>query len=72
MKVTIEIEQFDNGITIKWKDVEGKQDSQANVALDSNKEIAIGRMIWDDVKMIMDSTLCNAVEMEIEYKPIKK
>lgn len=72
MKVTIEIEQFDNGITLKWKDVGGKQDPQANVALDSNKEIAIGRMIWDDVKMIMDSTLCNAVEMEIEYKPIKE
>lgn len=72
MKITIEIEKFDNGITLKWKDVGGKQDPQANVALDSNKEIAIGRMIWDDVKMIMDSTSCNAVEMEIEYKPIKK
>ena len=51
MKAKIIIEQFDNGITLKWKDVEDKQEPQANVALDSNKEIAIGRMIWDEVAM---------------------
>lgn len=72
MKANIQIEQFDNGITLKWKDAKSKQDQQAIIALDSDKEIAIGRMIWEDIKMIMDSNQCNAVEMEIEYKPIKE
>ena len=71
MKVTIVVEQFDNGITIKWKDAEGEHDPQAIVALDRDKEMSIGKTIWEDVKMIMDSQLCNAVEMEIEYKPMK-
>ena len=71
MKVTIVVEQFDNGITLKWKDVEGKHDPHAVVALDRDKEMSIGKTIWEDIKMIMDSTLCNAVEMEIEYKPMK-
>ena len=72
MKANIQIEQFDNGITIKWKDAEGKHDPHAVVALDREKEMAIGKTIWEGFKMIMDSNQCNAVEMEIEYKPIKE
>ena len=72
MKANIQIEQFDNGITIKWKDAEGEHDQQAIVALERDKEMSIGKTIWEDIKMIMDSHLCNAVEMEIEYKPIKE
>lgn len=71
MKANIQIEQYDNGITIRWEDAEGEHDPQAIVALDREKEMAIGKTIWEDIKMIMESHLCNAVEMEIEYKPMK-
>ena len=71
MKANIQIEQFDNGITIRWEDVEGEHDPQAIVALDRDKEMSIGKTIWEDIKMIMDSQLCNAVEMNIEYKPFE-
>lgn len=70
MKVTIKIEQFDNGISLKWKSPD--TDYQAEVALDYDKEKAIGKMIWDDIRSVMDAELCNSVEMVIEYKAVKK
>ena len=66
MSVTIDIEQFDNGISIKWDDTEG-HDNEAIVALDADKESAIGKMIWDDIKTAMDVALTNKVRMEIKY-----
>ena len=66
MKVTIDIEQFDNGISLKWNDSEG-HDPEAIVALDRDKETAIWKMIWDDIKSAMDAALTNTVRMEIDY-----
>lgn len=70
MKATIKIEQFDNGISLKW--VSPDADYQSEVALDFDKEKAIGKVIWDDIKDVMNAELCNEVEMVIEYKPIKE
>lgn len=70
MKAKIIIEQFDNGISIKWDSPD--VDPQSEVALDFDKEKAIGKMIWDDIRSVMDAELYNEVEMVIEYKPIKE
>lgn len=67
MKVEITIEQFDNGISLKWKDADGAADPQSLVAIERDKEKAIGEMIWDDVKHLMDYKLANVVNMAIEY-----
>ena len=69
MKATIKIEQFGNGISIKWESPD--VDPQSEVALDFDKEKAIGKMIWDDIKNVMNAELCNEVEMSIEYKAVK-
>lgn len=70
MKVTLTVEQFDNGISLKWKSPD--TDGQSEVALDFDKEKAIGKMVWDDIKHLMDTELCNEVEMVIEYKAVKE
>lgn len=70
MKVTIKIEQFGNGISLKWESP--NVDPQSEVVLDYDKEKAISKMIWGDIKYVMDTELCNEVEMSIEYKPIKE
>ena len=70
MKATIKIEQFGNGISIKWESPD--VDHQSEVALDYDKEKAIGKMIWDDIKNVMNAELCNEVEMSIEYKAVKE
>lgn len=67
MKATIEIEQYDNGISIKWKDCKGGLDSQHVVALDADKESAIGKMIWSDIEHVMNLAIANKVKMEINF-----
>ena len=69
MKAIIEIKQFDNGISLKW-DAEG-QEHEAIVAMDRDKEAAIGKMIWSDVINIMNADLVNTLRMRIEYEPVK-
>jgi hypothetical protein len=64
MKTTITIEQFDNGISIKETDEDG--DTQAIVSLDRTKEEEIGKVIWEDIKNMMDDESANIVTMNIE------
>lgn len=68
MKTTITIEQFDNGITVKWRDIDGKVDPKAVVALEREQARVIGETLWEDVKQIMDANLTNLVKMVIEYQ----
>jgi len=71
MKAKITVEQFDNGISLKWESGE-TPDMQAVVALEYDKEKALGKMIWEDIDSIMNRETCNKVELEIEYKPVKE
>ena len=45
---------------------------QAVVALDYDKEKALGKMILEDVDSIMNRETCNKVELEIDYNPVKE
>lgn len=54
------IEQYDNGITLQ-------SDGRAIVVLDHEKERSIGSMVWENVKCVMDTELCNVVMVNIEY-----
>lgn len=70
--VRVTVEQFDNGITLRWKDLSGEYDSSANVVLKGGESNAIGTLIYEDIKQIMDSVPCNEVEVNICYTPIEK
>ena len=67
MKATITIEQYDNGITLKWEDAEGNEDPHNIVAPDRDITRAIGETIWDDIKNLMDRYSANVVKMAIDY-----
>lgn len=64
MKVEIIIEQFDNGISLKWSD--GSL-TKAYVAMEHHKNTTIGDLLWEDIKNLMDCTTTNKVKMRIEY-----
>lgn len=70
--VQIIIEQFDNGITLLWKDEDGEFDDGKIVANDDQRNSEIGSQIWDDIRSIMDTTACNKVIMRINYKPMEE
>ena len=67
MKVTIDVEQFDNGITLKWKNADGNADQEALVALDREKETAIGKTIWSGIEKTMNLVMTKKIKMEITY-----
>lgn len=69
MNIEIEIEQFDNGISIRSKDVDDGNES-ATVALEGNEECSIGKEIWADVKHMMDANITNVVKIKLEYVPV--
>lgn len=71
MKVEIKVEQFDNGISLQWKDIEGAQDPQNVVAVERDQTKVIGQFIWDDIRNVMDAELANVVVLSIDYKIIR-
>ena len=72
MKVEITVEQFDNGISIKWRHVDGDTGSEAIVALERDQANAIGKTIWEDIKSLMDYKLTPIVKMTIDYQAIRE
>lgn len=72
MKTKINIEQFDNGITLRCEDLDGMADPTAKVVLDRDVMEAIGKEVWDDVKHVMNAASDNAVEIIIETKAVKQ
>lgn len=71
MKAKIIIEQFNNGISLKWQGNEFFAAGQNIVVLEDYTEKELGKMIWKDVDFTMNKETCNKVEMTIEYKPVK-
>ena len=61
MEQKIIIEQYDNGITLQ-------SEGRSIVVLDHEKERSIGSMIWENVKCVMDTELCNVVIIDIKYE----
>ena len=72
MKAEVTVEQFNNGISLKWKDAENNIEPEAIVALDNDKVNTVGKIIWDDITLMMDQELCNVVKMTIEYQAVKE
>lgn len=71
MKAEITIEQFNNGISIKWKHVDGDTDSEAIVALEGDQVNAVGKIIWEDIQSLMYYKLTPIVKMTVDYQTIK-
>jgi len=65
-KARIKIEQFDNGITARWEDVEGNYNSNKSLASNGNEAECIGKHIWADLKEIL-SNPTDKVIVNIEY-----
>ena len=51
MDVNFTIEQFDNGITLRWQDIDG---DRAIVIPDHSINAEVGKLIMENVKSVMD------------------
>lgn len=64
----IRIEQFDNGITLRCKDLGGEHDDIAVVIPDHSVNAEVGKMIMEDVKFAMDRELKGKVKIFIKIE----
>ena len=72
MKVEITVEQFNNGISLKWRDRDGNIEPEDLVALKEDQVNTIGKIIWDDIELVMDNKLANIVKLTIEYQAMEE
>lgn len=72
MKTKINIEQFDNGITMRRETTDGDADPVAIVVLHRDILEAIGKEVWQDVQCAIETDEANAVEIIIETKAVSK
>ena len=70
MESQIDIEQFDNGYSMRLYSDEGELVSI--VALNADIESELGKMILEDIKHIQDREMTNQVRIEIKYEPINE
>lgn len=65
-KAKIEIEQFDNGITVRYFDDSDNNQAKKTMAVNGREASAIGGMIWADVADVL-STADGKVVVSIGY-----
>ena len=69
MTAKIIIEQYDNGISIKWEELDQNIEPVALVALERDITRTIGEMVWEDIKNVMDTNFTNGAQISLEYYP---
>ena len=60
MDIKYTIEQFDNGITLRWQDIDG---ARAIVIPDHSINAEVGKLIMENVKSVMDMNTTNKITL---------
>ena len=65
METRIQIEQFDNGITLDWHCLDYVLDDKKQVIYNNDIERELGKVIFSDIKAVMDAHSANKVSLSI-------
>lgn len=65
-KVEIAIEKFNEGITLRWRDLESKVLPSKRLAINGNEAEAVGEEIWGDISELLDDG-AEKLNINIEY-----
>ena len=60
MDIKFTIEQFDNGITLRWQDIDS---DRAIVIPDHSINAEVGKLIMENVKSVMDMNKTNKITL---------
>ena len=70
MKAEVIVERFENGISLKWRDCDGKVDSSSRVALRGKEAELIGDEVFGDIRQVMEDARTEKVRATITYEAI--
>ena len=68
--VEIIIEQFDNGITLCWHDLDGTTEDEKLVIPEHMQNSEVGKLIMGDVNLLKKEAVANRVKLTINYEPL--
>lgn len=69
-KAEIIVEQFPQGITVRWNDVDSKAAPTKALAMAGTECGVIGKEIWQDVSEVLSDEKTDKVLIKLEYKPL--
>ena len=69
-KSEIIVEQFPQGITLRWKDLDGEAMPTKSLAIEGAEFSVISKEIWEDISEILSDTMIDKVLIKLEYKPL--
>lgn len=69
LKAKIEIEQFDNGVTMRYYDVEDVNQEKKTMAVNGREATSVGSIVWPDIAEAL-SNADGKVVVHIEYEPV--
>lgn len=64
------IEQFDNGITLCWHDLDGECDDEKLVIPEHMQNSEVGKLIMGDVNLVKKEAASNRVKITVKYEPL--
>ena len=64
------IEQFDNGITLCWHDLDGEVEDEKLVIPEHMQNSEVGKLIMGDVNLLKKEAVANRVKLTIKYEPL--
>lgn len=70
VKTRIIVEQFDNGIAVKW-DVDEEEEPVLLIAEEDKEAQTLGECLFEDIKHYMDTHFTNKVEIIMEIKSME-
>lgn len=70
LKTEVIVEQFENGISIQWKDLEGRFSETKKIAYEDDKVKVLGGEIMEDIDHFLDSAMTDKLRMVIAYEEI--
>lgn len=68
MDIIINIEHFDNGITLRWRDLNEEENVRAIVIPDHAIDHEVGKIIMEDVFDMMNRSLASKAELTIKIE----
>ena len=65
-KAEMIIEKFDQGITVRWRDIDGNIDPSKSLATKGGESIILGKELWEDINEVFDKSLSDKVLINVE------
>lgn len=66
------IERFEQGITVRWRDLDGNVSPTKSLASKGGEATILGEEVWGDINDVLANTLSEKVLVKLEYEALNR